>query len=127
VSASSDVDLLVVALAGLPGGSKDKFVYVYRPLFLPPPQTLTSLSPCSRAVISSPFLVQLDSGPWFSTQLTISLTVGLGSFFVFCALRRVERFKVLYSPRTLIKGLFAFFLCCRSSVDRFSSSRLLPS
>ncbi|GAA6009728.1 hypothetical protein JCM10207_004170 [Rhodosporidiobolus poonsookiae] len=42
-------------------------------------------------------------GPWFSTQLTLSLSVGLGSFLLFCALRRVERFKVLYSPRTLLK------------------------
>ncbi|GAA5968552.1 hypothetical protein JCM11641_007678 [Rhodosporidiobolus odoratus] len=43
-------------------------------------------------------------GPWFSTQLTLSLSVGLGSFLLFCALRRVERFKVLYSPRTLLRG-----------------------
>ncbi|GAA5824868.1 hypothetical protein JCM11251_005374 [Rhodosporidiobolus azoricus] len=43
-------------------------------------------------------------GPWFSTQLTLSLSVGLGSFLIFCALRRLERFKVLYSPRTLLKG-----------------------
>ncbi|GAA5902674.1 hypothetical protein JCM6882_004039 [Rhodosporidiobolus microsporus] len=43
-------------------------------------------------------------GPWFSTQLTLSLSVGIVSFLVFCALRRVERFKVLYSPRTLLKG-----------------------
>ncbi|GAA6030870.1 hypothetical protein JCM8097_008916 [Rhodosporidiobolus ruineniae] len=43
-------------------------------------------------------------GPWFSTQLTLSLSVALGSFLLFCALRRVERFKVLYAPRTLLKG-----------------------
>ncbi|BGP27145.1 hypothetical protein JCM10295v2_006109 [Rhodotorula toruloides] len=43
-------------------------------------------------------------GPWFSTQLTLSLTVGMASFLVFCWLRRYERFKVLYKPRTLLKG-----------------------
>ncbi|GAA5932719.1 hypothetical protein JCM10213_006311 [Rhodosporidiobolus nylandii] len=43
-------------------------------------------------------------GPWFSTQLTLSLSVGLGSFLLFCALRRIERFKVLYAPRTLLQG-----------------------
>ncbi|GAA5863074.1 hypothetical protein JCM8547_002789 [Rhodosporidiobolus lusitaniae] len=43
-------------------------------------------------------------GPWFSTQLTLSLSVGLGAFLLFCVLRRIERFKVLYAPRTLIKG-----------------------
>ncbi|GAA5866760.1 hypothetical protein JCM1840_004257 [Sporobolomyces johnsonii] len=43
-------------------------------------------------------------GPWFSTQLTLSLSIGVASFLLFCALRRVERFKVLYAPRTLLKG-----------------------
>lgn len=49
-------------------------------------------------------LAQTPRGPWFSTQLTLSLTVGLASFLLFCWLRRYERFKVLYKPRTLLKG-----------------------
>lgn len=44
------------------------------------------------------------NGPWFSTQLTLSLTIGLLSFLLFCLLRRREKFKVLYKPRTLLKG-----------------------
>ncbi|GJN93152.1 hypothetical protein Rhopal_006199-T1 [Rhodotorula paludigena] len=43
-------------------------------------------------------------GPWFSTQLILSLTVGLGSFLIFCWLRRKEGCKVLYAPRTMLKG-----------------------
>ncbi|GAA5944356.1 uncharacterized protein JCM15063_006571 [Sporobolomyces koalae] len=44
------------------------------------------------------------TGPWFSTQLTLSLTIGVLSFLLFCTLRRMEKFKVLYKPRTLLKG-----------------------
>ncbi|GAA5948371.1 hypothetical protein JCM3765_001391 [Sporobolomyces pararoseus] len=44
------------------------------------------------------------NGPWFSTQLTLSLTIGLFSFLLFCLLRRREKFRVLYKPRTLLKG-----------------------
>ncbi|SCZ96759.1 BZ3500_MvSof-1268-A1-R1_Chr4-1g06692 [Microbotryum saponariae] len=43
-------------------------------------------------------------GPWFTTQLALSLSIGLCSFLAFCVVRRVERFKVLYRPRTLLKG-----------------------
>ncbi|GAA5868559.1 hypothetical protein JCM3774_005428 [Rhodotorula dairenensis] len=52
---------------------------------------------------------QLDKykGPWFSTQLTLSLTVGVTSFLAFCWLRRYERFRVLYAPRTMLKGFAA--------------------
>ncbi|GAA5962187.1 hypothetical protein JCM8115_006622 [Rhodotorula mucilaginosa] len=52
---------------------------------------------------------QLDKykGPWFSTQLTLSLTVGVVSFLTFCWLRRYERFRVLYAPRTMLKGFAA--------------------
>lgn len=47
-------------------------------------------------------------GPWFSTQLVLSLTVGVTSFLVFCWIRRYERFKVLYAPRTMLKGAAGF-------------------
>ncbi|KAK4703754.1 calcium permeable stress-gated cation channel, partial [Phenoliferia sp. Uapishka_3] len=43
-------------------------------------------------------------GPWFSNQLGLSLTIGILSFLVFSFLRRVEKWRVLYSPRTLLKG-----------------------
>ncbi|GAA6025636.1 hypothetical protein JCM11491_007153, partial [Sporobolomyces phaffii] len=44
------------------------------------------------------------TGAWFSTQFTLSFAVGLSAFLLFCILRRRERFKVLYKPRTLLKG-----------------------
>ena len=43
-----------------------------------------------------------SSGPWLQTQLAIALTVGILSFLSFCFLR--TRSKVLYAPRTLLKG-----------------------
>jgi hypothetical protein len=43
-----------------------------------------------------------SSGPWFSTQLTLSLAIGLTSFFVFCFLR--TRWEVVYMGRTKLKG-----------------------
>ncbi|GAA5899660.1 hypothetical protein JCM8208_000621 [Rhodotorula glutinis] len=43
-------------------------------------------------------------GPWFSTQLVLSLGVGITSFLVFCWIRRYDKFKVLYAPRTMLKG-----------------------
>ncbi|KAM0746908.1 DUF221-domain-containing protein [Meredithblackwellia eburnea MCA 4105] len=43
-------------------------------------------------------------GPWLSTQLTLSLAVGLSSFLFFCFARKVEKWRALYSPRTLLKG-----------------------
>ncbi|GAA5984720.1 hypothetical protein JCM10908_003473 [Rhodotorula pacifica] len=42
-----------------------------------------------------------------ATQLTLSLSVGVTSFLVFCWLRRYERFRVLYAPRTMLKGFAA--------------------
>jgi hypothetical protein len=42
------------------------------------------------------------TGPWFQTQLSISLLLGLLSFVTFCLCRR--RYKVLFAPRTLLKG-----------------------
>lgn len=41
-------------------------------------------------------------GPWLQTQLAIALFVGVISFLSFCFLR--NRSKVLYAPRTLLKG-----------------------
>ncbi|KDR79098.1 hypothetical protein GALMADRAFT_223356 [Galerina marginata CBS 339.88] len=41
-------------------------------------------------------------GPWFQTQLTISLTVGLVSFFLFSYCRK--RWPLLFAPRTKLKG-----------------------
>lgn len=42
------------------------------------------------------------SGPWFSTQLGLSLAIGVSSFFLFCFLR--TRWPVAYMPRTRLKG-----------------------
>ncbi|KAJ3503140.1 hypothetical protein NLJ89_g8565 [Agrocybe chaxingu] len=41
-------------------------------------------------------------GPWFTTQLTISATVGVFSFFVFSYCR--TRYPLLFAPRTKLKG-----------------------
>lgn len=42
------------------------------------------------------------AGPWFSTQLILSLSIGLSSFLVFCFLR--TRWEVVYMARTKLKG-----------------------
>jgi len=41
-------------------------------------------------------------GPWFTTQLTISLSVGLTSFFLFSYCR--TRWPLIFAPRTKLKG-----------------------
>ncbi|KAH9475924.1 Calcium permeable stress-gated cation channel 1 [Psilocybe cubensis] len=41
-------------------------------------------------------------GPWFTTQLTISLTVGVLSFLIFSYCR--TRWPLLFAPRTKLKG-----------------------
>lgn len=46
----------------------------------------------------------LIRGPWLQTQLELSIGIGLSSFLLFCVLRKLERCKVLYAPRTLLKG-----------------------
>lgn len=43
-------------------------------------------------------------GPWFSTQLVISLVIGIVSFLVFSYSRR--KWPLLFAPRTKLKGLF---------------------
>lgn len=86
-----------------------------RPIASPtdPPTSRSAPRPDQELHVRSILLNQLDlsltpcdsrRGPWFSTQLTLSVSVGLLSFIVFCCARRVERWKVLYSPRTLLKG-----------------------
>ncbi|WVQ97942.1 hypothetical protein IAU59_005061 [Kwoniella sp. CBS 9459] len=44
---------------------------------------------------------QKFDGPWFSTQITLSLGIGLTSFFLFCFLR--TRWEVVYMGRTKLK------------------------
>ncbi|KAK7457008.1 hypothetical protein VKT23_010311 [Stygiomarasmius scandens] len=41
-------------------------------------------------------------GPWFSTQLTLSISIGLASFLIFCYSR--TRWPLLFAPRTKLKG-----------------------
>nr|XP_019005258.1 uncharacterized protein I203_02105 [Kwoniella mangroviensis CBS 8507]OCF68719.1 membrane protein [Kwoniella mangroviensis CBS 8507] len=45
--------------------------------------------------------LQKFDGPWFSTQLILSLAIGLTSFFTFCFLR--TRWDVVYMGRTKLK------------------------
>ncbi|WVR04534.1 hypothetical protein IAU60_001541 [Kwoniella sp. DSM 27419] len=44
---------------------------------------------------------QKFEGPWFSTQITLSLLIGVTSFFTFCFLR--TRWEVVYMGRTKLK------------------------
>ncbi|TFK37064.1 hypothetical protein BDQ12DRAFT_713700 [Crucibulum laeve] len=46
--------------------------------------------------------MQKFEGPWFTTQLTISATIGFFSFFVFSYCRM--RWPLLFAPRTKLKG-----------------------
>ena len=41
-------------------------------------------------------------GPWFTTQLTISVAIGIFSFLVFSYCR--TRWPLLFAPRTKLKG-----------------------
>ncbi|KAF8876644.1 hypothetical protein BD779DRAFT_1804233 [Infundibulicybe gibba] len=45
---------------------------------------------------------QKFEGPWFTTQLTISASIGLTSFFLFSYCR--TRWPLLFAPRTKLKG-----------------------
>ncbi|WWD22163.1 hypothetical protein CI109_106652 [Kwoniella shandongensis] len=56
--------------------------------------------------------------PWFSTQLTLSLGIGLTSFFLFCFLR--TRWEVVYMGRTKLKD---FSPTLAHSPDTQSASR----
>ena len=47
-------------------------------------------------------LKRFQDGPWFQTQLALCAIIGLSSFLTFALLR--TRLKVLYAPRTLLKG-----------------------
>lgn len=44
----------------------------------------------------------LTPGPWFSTQLILSLAIGVSSFLLFCVVR--TRWQLVYMPRTKLKG-----------------------
>ncbi|SCV74453.1 BQ2448_8092 [Microbotryum intermedium] len=70
--------------------------------------TMTSVEPDQwRELVFTglpPGQVYKYQGPWFTTQLALSLFIGLSSFLAFCVVRRIERFKVLFRPRTLLKG-----------------------
>ncbi|KAJ1305006.1 hypothetical protein OPQ81_000049 [Rhizoctonia solani] len=45
---------------------------------------------------------QKFEGQWFTTQLTLSLGIGLGSFLIFSLCR--NRWPILFAPRTKLKG-----------------------
>ncbi|KAG9089987.1 hypothetical protein FS749_000909 [Ceratobasidium sp. UAMH 11750] len=45
---------------------------------------------------------QKFEGPWFTTQLTLSAAIGIGSFLLFSLCR--TRWPVLFAPRTKLKG-----------------------
>ena len=52
--------------------------------------------------IGTALSVAHPTGPWFSTQLILSLSIGVTSFFTFCFLR--TRWEVVYMARTKLKG-----------------------
>ena len=59
-------------------------------------------------------------GPWFTTQLTISATIGVVSFLLFSYCR--TRWPLLFAPRTKLKGCTFDFNAARLLTSR----RLLP-
>lgn len=68
------------------------------------------LLPCVRTLIISCFIFRLTNlqtekfeGPWFTTQLSISFTIGIISFFVFSYSR--TRWPLVFAPRTKLKGM----------------------
>ncbi|WVQ74072.1 hypothetical protein IAR50_003655 [Cryptococcus sp. DSM 104548] len=64
---------------------------------------------------------QTFSGPWFSTQLTLSLSIGLTSFLLFCFLR--TRWDVVYMGRTKLKDFSPTPAHDSDSIRSSSSSR----
>jgi len=53
-------------------------------------------------------------GPWFTTQILLSSTIGLSSFLIFSYCRR--RWPLIFAPRTMLKGTsLAFLLHPRNS------------
>lgn len=65
----------------------------------PPGSPPTRMSP--RVATSFAHTTGQFTGPWFSTQLTLSLTLGLSSFLLFCVLR--TRWDVVYMGRTKLQ------------------------
>lgn len=65
--------------------------------------TYSCVYPCSRYLtdLLTPCTVKFE-GPWFTTQLTISLTIGVLSFLIFSYSR--TRWPLLFAPRTKLKG-----------------------
>lgn len=61
------------------------------------PQSCDHLSPCAHNSTTVKF-----EGPWFTTQLTISVTIGVTSFLLFSYCR--TRWPLLFAPRTKLKG-----------------------
>jgi hypothetical protein len=57
--------------------------------------------PCHLNLTSPPVKYE---GPWLSTQVMISLSVGMASFLIFSYSRR--RWPLLFAPRTKLKGIF---------------------
>lgn len=62
-------------------------------------------------------------GPWFTTQLSISLTIGVFSFFIFSYCR--TRWPLLFAPRTKLKGLTASSFLISSSLTTTQVSHLM--
>lgn len=62
-------------------------------------------------------------GPWFTTQIVISGTIGLLSFLVFSYCR--TRWPLLFAPRTKLKGMSCDLhsFCKSSCLYRFFATR----
>lgn len=68
----------------------------------------------SYLLTSADCIVKYD-GPWFTTQLTISATVGVISFLIFSYCR--TRYPLLFAPRTKLKGTPLWYVCCNDDSD----------
>ena len=71
------------------------------------PQSCYHLSPCDTATVKF-------EGPWFTTQLTISVTIGVTSFLLFSYCR--TRWPLLFAPRTKLKGRSSLIVTLHSLI-----------
>lgn len=67
----------------------------------PPTRACFHFTTGPRALTKDTMSVKFE-GPWFTTQLSISLTVGFLSFMIFSYCRM--RWPLLFAPRTKLKG-----------------------
>jgi hypothetical protein len=77
------------------------------------PPTCTSLLISAFLSVLFMFSLVKYEGPWLSTQIMISLSIGMASFLIFSYSR--TRWPLVFAPRTKLKGACRRFPLCRLS------------